>query len=219
MNAEFINALKAEVAPAFGCTEPTSVALATAHCKSLLNDETCTSIEVVVSTHLYKNAMGVYVPGTSIKGLVAAAAAGWVAGDKDAGLEVLHRVTAECLPEIVKLHDSGMIQLRYCEQDDVLYTRVTVSTQTQCCEVTIEHTHTGITSKIVNGKMVLSEPPQCAVSSSDYGNGQWSLNQLLNFINKVLLGFIRIVQQDCDIIVTTSDPTVSVGSFFLVAIY
>lgn len=182
MKADFISALKAEVAPAFGCTEPTSVALATAHCKALLN-QACTSIEVEVSTHLYKNAMGVFVPGTGMKGLVAAAAAGWVAGDKEAGLEVLHQVNDKHLSEILELHSSGLIQLTYCDQDDVLFTRVKATSLKQSCEITIEHTHTGITNKTLNGEIIYSAPPEKAISSSDFSNENWSLNQLLEFIN------------------------------------
>lgn len=214
MNAEFIAALKTEVVPALGCTEPTTVALATAHCKSLL-DEPCCLIEVEVSTHLYKNAMGVFVPGTRLKGLVAAAAAGWIAGDEQAGLEVLHKVTDNDLAAIHQLHDSGKISVSYSEQDDVLYTRVIAISQHQHCEVTIEHTHTGVTRKILNGKTLYNKDTynkdthnnkqkhkkhkqdthnKAFYQDTHTKSANWSLNHLLEFIDTVSIEALSFMQ-------------------------
>lgn len=71
---DFITLLKREVVPALGCTEPMSVALAAANCRKLL--ETPTRISVWVSGNLFKNGMGVGVPGTGMIGLPVAAAVG-----------------------------------------------------------------------------------------------------------------------------------------------
>ena len=66
MNAQwtdFITLLKREVVPALGCTEPMSVALAAANCRKLLG-QVPTRTRVWVSGNLFKNGMGVGVPGT-----------------------------------------------------------------------------------------------------------------------------------------------------------
>ena len=72
---DFITLLKREVVPALGCTEPMSVALAAANCRKLLGQDP-TRISVWVSGNLFKNGMGVGVPGTGMIGLPVAAAVG-----------------------------------------------------------------------------------------------------------------------------------------------
>ena len=59
----FIAIIKKEVQPALGCTEPTSIAYAAAHAARLLGKKP-ERLSVAVSDNLYKNAMGVFVPGT-----------------------------------------------------------------------------------------------------------------------------------------------------------
>jgi L-cysteine desulfidase len=97
MNAQwtdFITLLKREVVPALGCTEPMSVALAAANCRKLLG-QVPTRTRVWVSGNLFKNGMGVGVPGTGMIGLPVAAAVGITGGNPDAGLEVLKSLTPD----------------------------------------------------------------------------------------------------------------------------
>lgn len=67
----FIDVVKRDVVPALGCTEPVSVALATAIAvnKLKMNYQDITAINVLVSANLMKNGMGVTVPGTGMVGL------------------------------------------------------------------------------------------------------------------------------------------------------
>lgn len=78
----FLQWLKKEVRPALGCTEPVAIAFAAATaCKYL--KEPCISIKGFISENLYKNAMGVTIPGTSCTGVAMAAAVGVYGGDPD----------------------------------------------------------------------------------------------------------------------------------------
>ncbi len=71
----FLAALKQEVKPALGCTEPVSLALAAAVAASYLQGN-IERIDAWVSPNLMKNGMGVTVPGTGMVGLPIAAALG-----------------------------------------------------------------------------------------------------------------------------------------------
>ncbi|MCC8179413.1 MAG: serine dehydratase subunit alpha family protein, partial [Planctomycetes bacterium] len=87
-NAVCVAILRREVVPALGCTEPVAVALASALAS---RDLGCRPerIDVLVSGNLFKNGMGVMVPGTGRAGLDIAAAAGALGGDPELGLEGL----------------------------------------------------------------------------------------------------------------------------------
>ena len=77
-----------EVVPATGCTEPGAVALCVARaCRTL----GCVPehLRLGLSKNIFKNAMGVGIPGTGMIGLPIAVAMAAVHGDPDRGLEVL----------------------------------------------------------------------------------------------------------------------------------
>lgn len=85
-----LHAVNHEVVPALGCTEPISLALASAIARQYLG-HLPERIEAKVSPNLMKNGMGVTVPGTATVGLPMAAAIGAIGGEPDGGLEVLKK--------------------------------------------------------------------------------------------------------------------------------
>ena len=70
---QIIEILRKEAVPALGCTEPVACALACAKCKEVLGGVP-ERLDVLVSGNIYKNGMGVGIPGTGMVGLPIAAA-------------------------------------------------------------------------------------------------------------------------------------------------
>ena len=89
-----LHIVKHDVVPALGCTEPISLALASATAAKYLG-KTPERIEAKVSPNLMKNGLGVAVPGTGMVGLPIAAAIGALGGDPEGKLEVLKHITPE----------------------------------------------------------------------------------------------------------------------------
>ncbi len=127
----FIDVINREVVPALGCTEPVSVALATAIAIDKLgvkNDASSVNIEASVSPNLMKNGMGVGIPGTGMIGLPMAATIGAVAGDHTANLEVLKNVTAEDVAIAKQMLDNKQVTVGVADVANILYAKVTVFT-------------------------------------------------------------------------------------------
>ena len=80
--------LQQEVVLATGCTEPGAVALCVTKAREILGCEP-EHIELRLSKNVYKNAMGVGIPGTGMIGLPIAVAVAVVAGESERQLEVL----------------------------------------------------------------------------------------------------------------------------------
>lgn len=99
---DYINIVQSVVKPALGCTEPISAAYAAAVAAQML-DAPIDRLEIRVSDNLYKNAMGVFVPGTGKIGLAIAAAVGAIGGDANAGLEVLANINAADVTKLKRL--------------------------------------------------------------------------------------------------------------------
>lgn len=122
---QYLQIIQQVVKPALGCTEPIAAAYAAAVAARQLGCEP-RRLEVVVSDNLYKNSMGVYVPGTGKIGLAIAAAAGAIGGNADAGLEVLAAIGPEQVDRAQLLIDAGHVQVSRTAAPEFIFCRVTV---------------------------------------------------------------------------------------------
>lgn len=148
--------VQAQVIPALGCTEPVAIALAAAVARDQLGglpDE----IQVDVSANLYKNCLGVLVPGTGRAGADVAAAAGAAGGEATAGLEVLKGMTPDAVETTFNLLNTGKIQVSVCtETDEEIYVSLTARLGEDSMTVVIAGGHTRVCRIVRNGELLFS---------------------------------------------------------------
>ena len=105
--SEYCAILAEELQPAMGCTEPIALAYCAALARKTLG---CLpeDVQVYASANIIKNVKSVVVPNTGgQRGLTVAAAAGIVAGDADAKLQVLAGITPEQVEQIAGYEKRG----------------------------------------------------------------------------------------------------------------
>ncbi len=157
-NAEMLQILRAELAPAVGCTEPAAVALTCAKGKKYL-DSDLKQMVVNVSRNIYKNGLMVGIPGTSQKGLLIAAALGYVCGNAEAELEVLKDVSAECTEKAEKLIASSAVSIKLDESRNGIYIRTVMEDHDgNTVEIVLEGRHTYISALKKNEEVLLNNP-------------------------------------------------------------
>lgn len=152
--------LKNEVQPAWGCTEPSSVALATCLAFSLLKREVAgitvndiSKITLFLSAGVFKNSFGVRIPYTGgMKGVKIAAALGALIDDPKLKLELLRSVTPAMLEEAKRLAAENIIEVQIDEQHRGLKIQATVSADGVSAKASIEGNHTSIGEITVNGR-------------------------------------------------------------------
>jgi L-cysteine desulfidase len=197
---DYIRLLRRNVVPALGCTEPVAVALASAECRRLLG-RTPQCIMVWVSHNIYKNGMGVGVPGTGMVGLAAAAAIGAVAGDPDAGLEVLKNVTPQHVPIARALRKAVTVAVK--DAGDPLYAEVQAEVDADTARVVIRHDHANIVLKERNG----TELYRREVSDDSVGEAvpRMAISRLIEFAVNVPLPLIEFMQAAAELNSALSD--------------
>lgn len=107
----YLKILQEELVPAMGCTEPIAVAYAGALAARALG---CLPerVEVAASANIIKNVKSVVVPHTGgRRGIAAAAAAGIIAGDPEAELEVLQGIGEAELEALGHFLDTVPVQV------------------------------------------------------------------------------------------------------------
>lgn len=150
---EFVNALKANVVAATGCTEPISLAYASAVAVRELGKKP-QRIEAKASPNLLKNGMGVTVPGTGMVGMAIAAAVGAVGGDPEAGLNVLGKLTPEHVAEGKLMLEENRVTVSLAERQDNLYSESKVFAGDDWVRVCILDHHTNIILIEKNGEVI-----------------------------------------------------------------
>ncbi|MDU8923535.1 L-serine ammonia-lyase, iron-sulfur-dependent, subunit alpha [Pasteurellaceae bacterium LIM206] len=191
---DILNIVKKEVVPALGCTEPISLALASAIGRQYLGCDP-QHIEAKVSPNLMKNGMGVTVPGTGTVGLPMAAAIGAIGGDAEAGLQVLNRINPEQVGLAKAMLDAGKIKVSIADTQQILYSEATLSADGNQVKVCIEGHHTNVVLIEKNGRVIFSQPR--AVSSCEADNIFEKLTaiDIFNFSMQVELGKIAFIKE------------------------
>ena len=152
---KYIQILKEELLPAMGCTEPIAIAYAAAKAASVLGTRP-EKLLIEVSGNIIKNVKSVVVPHTGgLRGIPAAAAAGAVAGDADAELEVISNVTPEEIKETNDYLKTADITVKHVDNGHIFDIIVTAfAGQDQSC-VRIVDFHTNIVLISKNGDILL----------------------------------------------------------------
>ena len=153
--------LREELTPAFGCTEPIALAYCAAKAREVLG-QMPTEVIIEASGNIIKNVKSVIVPNTGgMKGIPAAAAAGIVAGDSKACLEVIAKVTPEEQKEIAEYLKNVPFSVKAMEDGDKLDIRVTVKAGENSAVVRVSKHHTDIVYIARNGEVMLNEQDDC----------------------------------------------------------
>lgn len=139
-HAYFLEALKGSIKPSTGCTEPGAIALNAATARAQLPGQIL-HLTLRVDEFLYKNAMGVGLPGTAGRGVCLCAALGLTAGDAAAGMNVLHGVTREKVAEAEALLAAGQITTEVLHECDSLYVQSILQTDQGTVRVTTTDRH------------------------------------------------------------------------------
>ena len=193
--AYFLKQLEEELVVALGCTEPVAVAYAAALARKEAGQEPVESIQLKASVNIYKNAMGVYIPGTHEMGAAMAAALGAVGGNPDLGLQVLQDLKEDHIREARELHAQGRIVTEPAPQaTPSLYIDVGIKTENHSGRAVVAWKHDLIIELESDGQQTFYNDmtnllePSAAITVDD-------LRQIWEFITQVDLDHLDIIRQ------------------------
>lgn len=150
---ELLETLKTGVRPALGCTEPVAVGLAIAKAYEVVGGE-FESAKALVSPNIYKNGMGVGIPGTKEIGLEFASALAITCGDANLGLEVFRPVNDQAVREAEELIARDSIEVGIELDEGNFYIMAEVKTDQGVGICIIRDSHTNIVHIEANGQVL-----------------------------------------------------------------
>lgn len=153
----YIDFLKEELVPSFGCTEPIAIALAAAKAKEILGknpDKIITNL----SGNMIKNAHSVKVPGTDgRKGIEISVVAGALLGDPSKDLEVLANVDKSKLEHCDELIEDGFVEVNLVPDVTGLYIDIEMFSGDENAKVIVSDAHTNIVHIEKNGEVIFEK--------------------------------------------------------------
>ena len=151
--------LKRELVCAMGCTEPIAIAYCAAVARKALG-MLPSEIDVAASGNIIKNVKSVIVPNTGgLRGIEAAAAIGALAGDAEAGLQVVSHVTPDEIAALPGYMEQTAFSVSAAESEFLLDIEVTVRANGHFATVRAVQEHTNIVLGETDAGVLFSKDP------------------------------------------------------------
>ena len=151
----YIQILKEELIPAFGCTEPIALAYAASIARQELGKNP-SQVRVEVSGNIIKNVKSVIVPNTGgMNGIEAAVAAGIVAGKPEKQLEVIADIRQEQIQEISAFLEHTPIKVALADSEYIFDIGVILYHGEETVKVRIVGGHTNVVLIEHDGRKLL----------------------------------------------------------------
>lgn len=182
----YLTALKEELVPALGCTEPITIALASAKARDVLG-EFPDKIIAACSPNIIKNVKGVIVPTTGdMRGIETSAILGAVGGNADKLLEVLADVKPEHIDRTKALLKTDLCQVEIIHGRANLNVIITAKKGYDTALVEIKDKHANIVRIEKNGELIFSKDSDSSVFSTEEANrSQMNIVDIYDFANTV----------------------------------
>ena len=189
----YISILEEELRPAMGCTEPIAIAYAAAMVRKTLGVMP-ERLLVEASGNIIKNVKSVVVPHTGgLRGIPAAAAAGVVAGDADAELEVLAHVTPDDIRAMSEYLRNAPIEVKHADTGRIFDIRITAFSGGDRAVVRIADYHTNLVLMSRNDDVLLKRDLTDRIDERLTDRTCLSVEGIVNFADSVDVEDVKAV--------------------------
>lgn len=180
-----LDILNDQVKVALGCTEPIAVAYGVAKAKEVL-DAPVDKLEIKVDRNVFKNALGVFIPGTDKKGIKIAVALALIAGKSEYGLEVLKDIKKDDLEMALTLSEKDMINISIEKDVKGLFIEVIAYSKDSQVKVRIRDKHDNIVLVEKDNAVVFQKGEESREKTTEKAAIQeFTIADLLSFVDKV----------------------------------
>ena len=165
--------LHIETDPGLGCTEPAAIGLCAAAAVRLLEEKAIESIDILTDPNIYKNAMGVMIPGSGGQsGIPLAAALGAVAGTPENGLQIFRTVDKQAVQNAELLLKNGKVSARIKDGAEGLYVKTVIKAGGHTAEAVIAGRHDHMESLVLDGHPQQEHPLLTGAQDDELSAGE-----------------------------------------------
>ena len=197
MKEVYLQKLKKEFVPAAGCTEPASIALAAAKASETLN-AVPERVEIKVSGNVFKNVMGVGIPGSTLVGMPISAALGALGGQSKNGLEIFTDISEAIAEEAKKFVSDRKVQIHMLHDVPKLHVECICYNGDDTSRVIIQDRHENIVSVERNGVLIFTKESKVGQEDED-ASETLSIQSIYDFITSVEISELEFLRKGIDL--------------------
>lgn len=168
MNLVF-DAIKSEMKPSMGCTEPVAIALAVSRTCELLEGD-AERLDMVISSNIFKNAYSVQIPNTGTCGIELSCALGYLLHKPDNTMEICADILPEHVTKAQELVQNGFVQVKVLKSSDFYIECTAVQGDKTAHTITMD-SHDKLVFAEKDGKVLLDERKADAAEEAQEESG------------------------------------------------
>ena len=197
MKEVYLQKLKKEFVPAAGCTEPASIALAAAKASETLN-AVPERVEIKVSGNVFKNVMGVGIPGSTLVGMPISAALGALGGQSKNGLEIFTDISEAIAEEAKKFVSDRKVQIHMLHDVPKLHVECICYNGDDTSRVIIQDRHENIVYVERNRELIFTKESKVGQEDED-ASETLSIQSIYDFITSVEISELEFLRKGIDL--------------------
>ena len=183
IKTKLINAVKGDLTPSLGVTEPGAIAYA-ASCAARALGGSVKRVSVRLNSGIYKNSFTCAVPGTDGMGCALAAALGAVCGKPERRLMATEGASEADIAEAEQLVARGLAVSELASISPDILIEAEVETELGKASATVKGRHDRLTELVVNGVKTLSEADDASVITDETAVSSFSLKDILDCVEE-----------------------------------
>lgn len=166
MNMIF-DALKSEMIPSMGCTEPVAIGLAVSRTCELLQ-KPATHLDMVISSNIFKNAYSVQIPNAGTNGIALSCVLGHLLSKPGNTMEIFAQIRPEQVLEAKKLEQEGFVTVKVLSSSQFYIECIATNAEERAHTIT-EDAHDNMVFAEKDGKVIVDNRVLVARETTEEG--------------------------------------------------
>lgn len=150
-----VNAIKAEMKPSMGCTEPVAIALAVSRTCGYLS-QPAEKLDMVISSNIFKNAYSVQIPNTGTYGIELACVLGCLLSKPGNTMEICADIKPEHVEKAKELVAAGMVSVKVLQSSE-FYIECVATNAAEKAHTITENAHDNMVFCEKNGEVIVDK--------------------------------------------------------------
>lgn len=195
-----VNAIKAEMKPSMGCTEPVAIALAVSRtCEELAAP--AEKLDMVISSNIFKNAYSVQIPNTGTYGIELACVLGALLAKPGNTMEICADIKPEHVAKAKELVAAGMVSVKVLKSSGFYIECVATNANEKAHTIT-EDAHDNMVFYEKDGKVLVDKRSTASVTSVEeegaFDVTKYGFKDFYDWANEIELEKLSFIREAID---------------------
>lgn len=197
-----VNAIKAEMKPSMGCTEPVAIALAVSRtCEHLT--QPIEKLDMVISSNIFKNAYSVMIPNTGTYGIELACALGALLAKPGNTMEICADIKPEHVEKAKEMVAAGMVNVKVLKSSQFYIECIAEDKEKTAQTITVD-SHDNMVFAKVGATVLLNNLTTEFATSEEKGEDEFdvmkhSFEEFYQWANEIDVNELQFIKEAIEI--------------------